>query len=97
VRMILLVALGSAVAVSGRAQAPAADAAQPPSVVRVEMQTGSRQSDGTLTMSGGVTFYFSDGTQLSAKDAISPGSSGREFILSGDVRLKLTDKSTFLR
>jgi len=48
-------------------------------------------------MSGGVTFYFSDGTQLSAKDAISPGSSGREFILSGDVRLKLTDKSTFLR
>ena len=95
-RMILLVALGSAVAVSGRAQAPAADAAQPPSVVRVEMQAGSRQSDGTLTMSG-VTFYFSDGTQLSAKDAISPGASRREFILSGDVRLKLTDKSTFLR
>lgn len=94
-RMILLVALGSAVAVSGRTQAPAA-AAQPPSVVRVLMQAGTRQSDGTMTMSG-VTFYFSDGTQLSAKDAISTGASSREFILSGDVRLKLTDKSTVLR
>ena len=96
-RMILLVALGSAVAVSGRAQAPAAETAQHPSVVRVEMQTASRQSDGTLSMSGGVTFYFSDGTQLTATDVVSPGTSRREFILRGDVRLKLTDKSTFLR
>jgi len=95
-KTVLLVALGSAVAVSGRAQAPAVDAAQPSSAVRVAMQAGSRQSDGTMTMSG-VAFYFSDGTQLSAKTAISPGVSPREFILSGDVRLRLTDKSTLLK
>jgi hypothetical protein len=63
-----------------------------------------------------VTFHFSDGTQLSAKEAISPDwtvagrrdvelrkeaggpvAAPREFILSGDVRLKLNDKSTFVR
>jgi hypothetical protein len=115
VRMILLVALGSAVAVSGRAQAPDRASAQPPSVVRVEMRTMSRQAGGSLSMSD-VTFHFSDGTQLSAKEATSPdwtaagrrdvelrkgagdpGAAPHEFILSGDVRLKLTAKSTFLR
>jgi hypothetical protein len=115
VRMILLVALGSAVAVSGRAQAPDAGLAQPPSVFRVQARTMSRQADGGLSMSD-VVFHFSDGTQLSAKEAISPnwtaagrhdvelrkgagdpGAAPREFILTGDVRLTLNDKSTFLR
>ena len=101
-RMILLVALGSAVAVSGRAQAPDASAAQPPSVVRVEARTMTRQAGGSGMSMSDVTFHFSDGTQLSAKEAISsdgldPGVAHREFILSGDVHLRLNDKSTFLR
>jgi hypothetical protein len=100
VRMILLVALGSAVAVSSRAQAPDAASTQPASVVRVEGRTMSRPGGSGMSMSD-VTFHFFDGTQLSAKEAFSsdwiPGAAPREFILSGDVRLKLTDKSAFLR
>jgi hypothetical protein len=112
VRMILLVALGSAVAVSGRAQAPDATS----SIVRVEARTMSRQQGGAGLSMGGVTFYLSDGTQLSAREAITsgwtgtgvrsfemrngtvdPGAAHREFVLTGDVRLKLSDRSTFLR
>src|SRR5215212_1814455 len=110
--MILLLALGSAVAASGRAQAP--DATSP--IVRVEARVMSRQQGGTGLSMSGVTFHFSDGTQLSASEAISsgwtgaggrsfevvkttvdPGAAPREFILTGDVRLKLNDKSTLLR
>jgi hypothetical protein len=114
--MILLVALGSAVAVTGRAQAPDASTAQPPSVVRVEARTMTREAGGSGMSMSDVTFHFSDGTQLTAKEATSPdwtttgrryvelrkgaverGAAPREFILSGDVRLRLNDKSTFLR
>jgi hypothetical protein len=116
VRMILLVALGSAVVVSGRAQAPDASSAQPPSVVRVEARTMTRQAGGSGMSMNDVTFHFYDGTQLTAKEATSPdwtaassrdvelrkgaverGPAPREFVLSGDVRLRLNDKSTLLR
>jgi hypothetical protein len=116
VRMILLVALGSAVALSGRAQAPDAASPQPPSVVRVEARTMTRGAGGSGMSMSDVIFHFSDGTQLSAKEATSPDwtvagrrdvelpkgsgdpvAAPREFILSGDVRLRLNDKSTFLR
>lgn len=96
--MILLVALGSAVAVSGRAQAPEA-VSQPPSAVRLQARTMPAQTGGGMRISG-VTFHLADGTQLSAQEAISPDWTAvrapREFILSGEVRLRLTDKSTFL-
>jgi hypothetical protein len=118
VRLILLVALGAAVAVSGRAQAPDAAATQPSSPLRVETRMISSQEGGKgIAMSGGVTFHFADGTQLSADEAhtsdwtgvggstarvgagtvVVPAGAPREFILTGDVRLKLAEKSTFMR
>ena len=62
----------------------------------------TRQASGGGMNMSDVTFYFSDGTLLSAKEAISsgrldPGVAHREFILRGDVHLRLNDKSTFLR